>query len=214
MTLANYFPQKTEYLSFQIHPCMSSRKIITLFVLLEISIILISVLIDGNSLTALQTTSRFSGRLSLFLFSVIFLLYDKPQTIQAWLSEKFYLLFAIVHGIHLLELLFFVYFSNASLIPIRVAGGLLAYLYIFLMPVFVKLHQSQRISSKAFSVLEIVFIYYVWLVFFLTYLPRVLGTLPEVGGSYNEHVALLGLVSILLGTRLVGLIQFSKNKTD
>jgi hypothetical protein len=140
-------------------------------------------------------------------------LYDKPQTTHAWLSKKFYLLFAIVHGVHLSELLFFVYLSNASLIPIRVAGGFLAYLYIFLMPVFVKLQESQRISFKTFSVLEIVFIYYVWLVFFLTYLPRVLGALPEVGGSYSEHVALLGLISVLLGTRLVGLIQFSKNKT-
>jgi hypothetical protein len=193
---------------------MSPRKIIILFVLLEISIILISLLIDGNSLTALQTITRFSGRLSLFLFSAIFLLYDKPQTIHPWLSEKFYLLFAIVHGIHLLELLSLVYLSNASLMPIRIAGGFLAYLYIFLMPVFVKLQESQRISSKTFSVLEIVFIYYVWLVFFLTYLPRVLGALPEVGGSYSEHVALLGLISVLLGTRLVGLIQFSKNKTD
>jgi hypothetical protein len=193
---------------------MSPRKIIILFLLLEISIILISLLIDGNSLTALQTITRFSGRLSLFLFSAIFLLYDKPQTIHTWLSEKFYLLFAIVHGVHLLELLSFVYLSNASLIPIRVAGGLLAYLYIFLMPVFVKLQESQRISSKTFSVLEIVFIYYVWLVFFLTYLPRVLGALPEVGGRYSEHVALLGLISVLLGTRLVGLIQFSKNKTE
>jgi hypothetical protein len=192
---------------------MSPRKIIILFVLLEISIILISLLIDGHSLTALQTITRFSGRLSLFLFSAIFLLYDKPQTTHAWRSKKFYLLFAIVHGVHLSELLFFVYLSNASLIPIRVAGGFLAYLYIFLMPVFVKLQESQRISFKTFSVLEIVFIYYVWLVFFLTYLPRVLGALPEVGGSYSEHVALLGLISVLLGTRLVGLIQFSKNKT-
>jgi hypothetical protein len=193
---------------------MSPRKIIILFVVLEISIVLVSLLIDDNSLTALQTITRFSGRLSLFLFSAIFLLYDKPQTIYAWLSEKFYLLFAIVHGIHLLELLSFVYLSNASLIPIRVAGGFLAYLYIFLMPVFVKLQESQRISSKTFAVLEIVFIYYVWLVFFLTYLPRVLGALPEAGGSYSEHVALLGLISVLLGTRLVGFIQFSKNKTD
>ncbi len=191
---------------------MSPRKIIILFVLLEISIILISVLIDGDSLAALQTITRFSGRLSLFLFSAIFLLHDKPQTIHAWLSEKFYLLFAIVHGIHLIELLSFAYFSKPSLVPIRVAGGFLAYLFIFLMPVLAKL--QQRISFKTFAVLENVFLYYVWLVFFLTYLPRVLGKLPQVGGSYNEHVALLGLVSVLLGTKLVGLIQFSKKKTS
>jgi hypothetical protein len=189
---------------------MSPRKIIILFVLLEASLIVISVLLDGYSVAALQTITRFSGRLSLFLFSAIFLLHNKPDTIQEWLSDKFYLLFAVVHGIHLIELLSYVYLSKIALVPYRIAGGFLAYLYIFLMPVFKSYKESGRISDRAFSILQTIFIYYVWLIFFLTYLPRVQGKLPNVGGSFAEHVALLGWVSALLGMKLTELIQFKR----
>jgi hypothetical protein len=193
---------------------MSSRKIITLFVGLEVLIVVVGLLFDGYTLTALQTITRFSGRLSLFLFSAIFLLYNKPSTISVWLSEKFYLLFAVVHGIHLVELLSFVYLSESPLIPHRVAGGFLAYVYIFSMPVLQHLRDRGRVSPKAFSTLETIFIYYVWLIFFLTYLPRVQGRLPQAGGSFGEHVALLGWISALLGMKLTGLIRFQQRKTD
>lgn len=67
---------------------MSSRRIIGLFVLLEIVIAGIAVTTDGFSISALQTTTRFSGRLSLLLFSGIFLLHHKPDTLHSWLSEN------------------------------------------------------------------------------------------------------------------------------
>lgn len=191
---------------------MTSRKIIALFVGLEVLIIVIALLFEGYSLNALQTITRFSGRLSLLLFSAIFLFYNKP-TITAWLSDKFYLLFAIVHGIHLVELLLFVSLSGIKLIPIRVAGGFLAYAYIFLMPLLQSLREKSKISVKTFSTLEVVFVYYIWLIFFLTYLPRVQGKLPLAGGTFSEHVALLGWTSTMLGMKLAGLIQF-KSKSS
>jgi len=191
---------------------MNPRKIIILFILTEVGIVVSAFLLEGYSVIALQTITRFSGRLSLFLFSAIFLLYNKPETIKAWLSDKFYLLFAIVHGIHLLELLSYVYVSRITLIPHRIAGGFLAYAYIFLMPVFENYKSTGRISGRTFSILETIFIYYVWLTFFLTYLPRVQGNLPNSGGSFAEHVALLGWVSTLLGMKLTGLIQPTKRK--
>lgn len=189
---------------------MSARKIIILFVALEILIIVVAVSSEGFSLIALQTTTRFSGRLSLILFSAIFLLYNKPSVITIWLSDKFYLLFAIVHGIHLVELLSFVYLSEAKLVPHRVAGGFLAYAFIFLMPMLQYKTQKARLSKKAYSVLQTIFVYYVWLIFFLTYLPRVQGKLPQAGGSFAEHVALLGWVSTLLGIKLASLFEFQK----
>jgi len=193
---------------------MSPRKIITLFVGLEIVIIVMAILYHGFTVVALQTVTRFSGRLSLLLFSAIFLLYTKPQTIHNWLSDKFYLLFALVHGIHLIELLSYVYLSETRLIPIRVVGGFLAYLYIFLMPIFVHYAEQGRLSVKTFSILQTIFIYYVWLVFFLTYLSRVQGKLPQAGGSFGEHVALLGWVSTLLGMKLSSLIQFQRKRRN
>ena len=90
---------------------MTSRKIIALFIGLEVLIIVIALLFDGYSLNALQTITRFSGRLSLLLFSAIFLFYNRPL-ITEWLSDKFYLLFAVVHGIHLVELLLFVRYQH------------------------------------------------------------------------------------------------------
>jgi hypothetical protein len=191
---------------------MSSRKLIILFVAIEICIIVLGLLSEGYSLTALQTITRFSGRLSLFLFSAIFLLYNKPRTITVWLSDQFYLLFAIVHGIHLLELLSFVYLSGIELVPYRIAGGFLAYLFIFAMPFIQSYKMRGALSTRTYSTLETIFVYYVWLIFFLTYLPRVQGKLPKVGGSFAEHVALLGWVSTLLGIKLSALIQFQRKR--
>jgi hypothetical protein len=70
--------------------------------------------------------------------------------------------------------------------------------------------QSGKITRKKFFTFEAIFLYYIWLVFFLTYLPRVQGKLPSAGGSYAEHVALLGWVSTMLGIKLTSMLQFQK----
>jgi hypothetical protein len=189
---------------------MNPRRIIGLFILLELIIIAVSIIMDGFSIAGLQTTTRFSGRLSLFLFSLIFLLHNKPVILHNWLSEKFYLLFAIVHGIHLIELLAYVYLADVRLIPMRLAGGFLAYVFIFIMPFLSNYARSGKITLKRFFTFEAIFLYFTWLVFFLTYLPRVQGKLPTAGGSYAEHVALLGWVSTMLGIKLTSMLQFQK----
>jgi hypothetical protein len=193
---------------------MTSRKLIILFIVIEVVIVVLGFLTEGYSLAALQTITRFSGNLSLFLFSAIFLLYNKPYTITAWLSDRFYLLFAIVHGIHLAELLTFVYLADIELIPYRLAGGCIAYLFVFVMPFLQTFRIRGQISKRAYSIVETIFIYYVWLVFFLTYLPRVQGKVPIAGGSFAEHVALLGWISTLLGMKLSAMIQFQKKKAN
>ena len=192
---------------------MNPRRIIILFILLELIIVAASILMDGFTISALQTTTRFSGRLSLFLFSAIFLLHNKPATLHAWLSEKFYLLFAIVHGIHLFELLAYVYLADVKIIPIRLAGGFLAYVFISFMPWLSNYARSGKISIKRFFTFETIFLYFTWLIFFLTYLPRVQGKLPTAGGSYAEHVALLGWVSTMLGIKLTSMLQFQKARS-
>src|SRR5688572_1213095 len=137
---------------------MNPRRIIGLFILLELIIVAVSIIMDGFSIAALQTTTRFSGRLSLFLFSLIFLLNNKPAILHNWLSEKFYLLFAIVHGIHLVELLAYVYLADVKIIPIRLAGGFLAYVFIFLMPFLSDYARLGKISIKRFFTFEAIFL--------------------------------------------------------
>jgi hypothetical protein len=192
---------------------MSARKVIILFIVLELSILVLAFVADDTAVKALQSVTRFSGSVSLFLFSAIFLLHDKPETINSWLSKEFYVLFALVHGIHFVELSTYLYLSGTELIPYRAVGGLLAILYIFLMPVFKRHHELGNISRDSFYVIEKLFIYYIWVVFFLTYLPRVQGTLPTIGGSFTEHVILLGWISTLVGMKVADLIQFQRRKT-
>jgi hypothetical protein len=177
--------------------------------LLEIGVVVFALINHGWTLDGLQATTRFSGRLSLLIFSFIFLLHSQPGSLlRRVLSDRYFLIFAIAHGIHLLELLSYVYFSGTELIPYRLAGGMLAYSLIFLMPWIAYRHEQNQITHERYRQFALVYVYYVWFIFVMTYVPRVMGTLPAVGGSYVEFVVLLGWVFLLLGIKLSRL--FSK----
>ncbi len=176
--------------------------------IIEVGIALFAVINYGATLESLQAVTRFSGRASLLIFSVIFLFQNhKHLNVKNILSEKYFLVFAIAHGIHLLELLSFVYLSGNPLNPIRLAGGFLAYVLIFIMPYAQSMFERNKLSLKAFSSLTLIYLYYVWFIFFMSYLPRVRGTLTNVGGSYSEFVVLLAWVSILMGIKLQSLLM-------
>lgn len=191
---------------------MSFRNAFLSTLIIEVAIALLAVINYGVSLEAIQALTRFSGRVSLFIFSIIFLFqHHQFIRIKSILSDKYYLVFAIAHGIHLVELLIYVYLSGIPLVPIRLAGGFLAYLFIFAMPWIEIQFTNATITSKQFSILTLIYLYYVWLIFFMTYLSRVQGTFPNGGGSYSEHVVLLGWVSLMLGLKLSeGLLRKSR----
>ncbi|HRG79518.1 MAG TPA: hypothetical protein PL167_07900 [Cyclobacteriaceae bacterium] len=176
--------------------------------IIEVGIALLAVINYGATLESLQAVTRFSGRASLLIFSLIFLFQNhKHLNVKSILSEKYFLIFAIAHGIHLIQLLSFVYLSGNPLIPIRLAGGFLAYVLIFMMPYAQSMFERNKLSLKAFSSLTLIYLYYVWFIFFMSYLPRVRGTLTNVGGSYSEFVVLLAWVSVLLGIKLQSLLM-------
>lgn len=179
---------------------MTFRNAFALVLLFETLAILLGVINHGWTLQGLQGLTRYSGRVSLAIFSLIFLFYNHPQlNVKRLLSDKFFLVFAIAHGIHLFELLSYLYFSGSPVIPYRLAGGMLAYAMIFVMPWINKQHEESKITDKRFNQVALIYLYYVWFIFFMTYLPRVRGELPNVGGSYKEFVVLLGWVSIMMG---------------
>ena len=180
---------------------MTVRNAIIICVVIELALGMLGVMNYGWTIEGLQATTRFSGRFSLLIFSIIFLV-NKPTDANTWLSKKPFHIFAFAHGIHLIELSTFIILSGTPLILYRVAGGFLAYSLIFLMPILADKLEAGKLSLKKFEKFEVVFQYFVWGIFFLTYLPRVRGSLPNVGGSYLEHVILLGWVSLMLGMKL------------
>jgi hypothetical protein len=182
--------------------------------IIEVGIALLAVINYGVTLETLQALTRFSGRTSLSIFSLIFLFQRHPfVNLKSILSEKYFLIFAIAHGIHLVELLTYVYLSGIVLVPYRVAGGFIAYSFIFIMPWLEQLHQLKKIGIKQFSIFTLIYLYYVWLIFFMTYLSRVQGSFPNAGGSYAEHITLLGWVSVMLGIKLTDLLPKKSLRT-
>ena len=183
---------------------MKVRTALLLTLLAEAAIAALGVFEYGSSIEGLQATTRFSGRLSLFVFSFIFLLHPQSRaSLQSYLSGNYFLVFAIAHGIHLLELLSYVYLAGIELVPYRVAGGFLAYSMIFAMPWFQELSIAGKISPTRFGALGYIYLFYVWLIFFMTYVSRVNGSFPNAGGSHFEHVILMGWVCVLLGIKLI-----------
>ncbi|HRJ31106.1 MAG TPA: hypothetical protein PLV21_13870 [Cyclobacteriaceae bacterium] len=190
---------------------MSVRNAVVLIVVLELLSAALAISHFGYTLEGLLAVTRYSGRLSLAIFSIIFILLPvHDQRLSAVLSSHYFLVFAIAHGIHLLQLLGFVYLSGNELIPIRLAGGFLAYAFIFAMPVIHHYTKTGKVSDQKFRWAQSVYLYYVWFIFFMSYLPRVQGKLPNVGGNYSEFVVLLCWVCALLGMKLPALIFPSK----
>jgi hypothetical protein len=186
---------------------MKTGKVFVIVLLLELFVAAIAISADGFSIWGLQTLTRYSGRLSLAVFSIIFIWHNRPGNMDVLLLRKPFHFFAIAHGIHLIELLTFVYLAATPILSVRTLGGFVAYAFIFAMPFIADRREAGRLNASTYAIMEIVFQYYVWLIFFLTYLPRVQGTLPSAGGSYWEHVALLGWVSLLLGMKITSLLR-------
>ena len=193
---------------------MKVRSAILLAVIAEALVATYGIIQFGLSVEGLQATTRFSGRLSLVLFSFIFLLHPrKKETLQQLLSTNYFLVFAVAHGIHLMELLSYVMLSGIPLVPIRLAGGFIAYLMIFLMPWFQMRFEQKKITEIRMQQLGFVYLFYVWFIFFMTYLSRVNGSFPNAGGSHTEHVVLMGWVCVMLGIKL-GETLFTKGTTS
>jgi len=193
---------------------MNTRNFALTIIIAELLLGVLAIHNYGATLEGLQAVTRFSGRFSLLIFSVIFILLPRNRKhLQVVLSEKPFLLFAIAHGIHLLELLSYIYFSGNALIPVRLAGGFLAYVLIFTMPIVQQYAEAGKLNEKKYTIIENIYLYYTWFIFFMSYLPRVQGKLPNVGGTYPEFVLLLAWVCMLLGMKATTLIKqrLSKN---
>jgi len=187
---------------------MKTRTALFFAVVASALVIVVAVTLHGWSLAGLQATTRFSGRLSLAVFATIFILYPKRENrLKELLSPGFFLVFAVIHGIHLVELLTYVYKSQIPLVPTRVAGGFLAYALIFVMPYLQVQTDRGRLAAEKFARVGYVYLFYVWFVFFMTYLARVRGTFPNAGGTFAEHAVLIGVVVGLLGWKVVQLIR-------
>jgi hypothetical protein len=196
---------------------MTLNRLLPYGIALEILVLIISYFENtGDAAAFFQAAARLSGRVSL-LFFAFYLIYAtlhpsvKSLTVNEYpedtvLKTKHILSrdFAIIHGIHWVFLAIAVKLSGFELVPFRVAGGALAYLMIVVMPFILN---KKILGNLNLFVTEGVYIFYVWLIFFMTYLSRIRGQTPTATGTMPVYYVLTVITIGLLLWRIFILMR-------
>ena len=135
--------------------------------------------------------ARFSGRLSLLMYLFCFYYFangyqQNNKPLQG--TRKLVIIFCILHFIHLLFLAFNIYLNNIPLVPVKLAGGFLAYLMVLIYPFII-----EKVGQK--RAVHLFYFYYVGLVMALTYVARIKGDFEGAVPSVYHYI---GLMLVLL----------------
>lgn len=146
--------------------------------------------------------ARYSGRLSLIVYLLSFSLFAKAYLKNESFedTQKALGVFAVLHLIHFVYLSGSIYLNAVPIVPVRLAGGFLAYLMIVLYPFFIK--KIQR------NIFHFIYFYYVGFVMIMTYIARVKG---EFVGAKPEAFHYIGLVCLVLFLLFFG-VRFITSK--
>jgi hypothetical protein len=182
---------------------MDFRKTAMLIILLEIILAVFAWYSVGMNETGLQALARYSGRLSLVVFSIIFMLLpNQAPQLSRLLSTRPFHLFALTHSIYLIILISYNQLAGNAFNPILLTVGSIAYAGIVLMPVIHVQQESGALSLSRFKIYLSLYLYITWFSFFITYLTRVQGQIVQVGGQYWEDVVLLSWICMMMGMKL------------
>lgn len=151
---------------------------------------------------------RYSGRFSFFTFLILMISEYNPMNFEKILSNRPYSAFVIVHGIHLSFVFTYLYLSGKTPAIGRLLPGILAYLLIFISPLF---ETSFLKRSNAALWPRRIYILYVWIVFVMTFLPKVFKTSSESRVGLWE---LYFLIALGVGTLLFWIFQEWKNSKE
>lgn len=163
----------------------------------------------GLSIEGAQAATRYTARLSFLIFALVF-------SISAWhhfwrneLSatllanrRRLGLTFAYAHFVHLACVGIYVGLSGARPQPLRLAGGVMAYLLLTATVATSNDTAVRKLGHRRWKQLHTVGLYYLWFVFFMTYFPRLQGKLPGVGGGFVDFVVFFSVLLAIMGLRL------------
>jgi len=179
---------------------LSYKKYLIFGVLLELLILLYFYLIMDNYGDIFRYVARYSGRLSLIIYLFCFYQYvcsfERLKNIQN--TKTAVSIFCILHLIHFVFLVLSLYFNELPLIPFKIAGGFLAYIFIIIYPLII-----DKISK---SIYHIIYFYYVGIVMLMTYVARIKG---EFIGAEPELFHYVALIILLVAFLFFGYLIFS-----
>lgn len=163
-----------------------SPRLLRIGLILEALVLSAAAVESGGSWGAFfQAAARLSGRVSLLFFALL-LLYATlhphfERSVETFrVKYRLYRDFAVVHTIHWCLLATSVSLNGFELVPARLAGGSLAYVLVIGMPFVVG---RDWVRGSALNQLQGFYLFWVWLVFMLTYVARLQGQTPDATGS-------------------------------
>ncbi len=164
-------------------------------ILAEVLILLFSWIITGEIKETFRLSARYSGRLSLFFFTGLFILSTINWNIRRTEFKEIFVgltgIFAILHFIHFGFLAANVYINQVDLIPFKLAGGFLGYLLILVYPYWLK-------SGKPPKWMDSIYFFYLSLIFIVTLLSRISGSFPGSEPSKLHYFAFTLIALALL----------------
>lgn len=176
-------------------------RLLAIGVLLEL-LVLVAAWLESGGATApfFQASARLSGRVSVLFFSVLLIYATLHPGFERGSKEyrtKYILFrdFAVIHIIHWFLLATSVYLTQFEILPIRLAGGVIAYVLVGVMP---WLMTQANTSFATLTAVQATYMFWVWLVFSMTYTARLSGSTPVHTGSpaswWPFFIWLIGLI--------------------
>jgi DMSO/TMAO reductase YedYZ heme-binding membrane subunit len=192
--------------------------IVTLFMVVSL---VWAIMVYGQSVEAAQAITRFTARISLFVFAWVFTasalhkLLGSDFTAELLRNRRQWgIAFAYSHTIHLFAILLFFRLSGNPPPVLSLIFGGMGYVLLYALAFTSNDGAVKRLGAKNWKRLHKTGVYYLWFIFFLTYLKRLMPDrveAPRPGGTKMEFV--IGFV-ILLAILVIRITATVVAKTD
>jgi len=166
----------------------SFRQLLYFGIILEIIIFLIFFSSKEDIGDLFRYAARYSGRLSLIIYLYCFYLFKNTFIINQNLKrvKDLVFVFGVLHLIHFGFLALSVYLNDLPIIPVKIAGGAVAYLMIITYPFLIN-----KIKKNIY---HFIYFYYVGIVMLMTYVARLKGDFEGADPEIFHKVAFFVLI--------------------
>ena len=179
---------------------MKQSRLLFVGVTLEALLFLVLFFTHADCGDLFRLSARYTGRISFGLYIVMFyyFIFERSRKLPLVKTKVWGMVFCVLHLIHFGFLSASVYFNDLPIIPIKLAGGFLAYLAIVIYPFFI-----QGVSKLW---IHVFYFYYVGFVMGMTFLSRIKGDFEGADPSWFHYFGLLVLALMFL----IGIIKLLK----
>jgi methionine sulfoxide reductase heme-binding subunit len=171
----------------------------------------------GQTVEAAQAMVRFTARISLFIFALVFSASSLHRLLRsdftaALLKNRrlFGVSFAFSHTVHLLAIIIFFRLSGEQAPKLTLIFGGLAYLLMYAMAITSNDWSVRKLGARNWKRLHKLGVFYLWSIFFITYLRRILPNKveePRPGGTKSEFIIAFLVVLAILAVRIAAAVS-------